>query len=228
LGFSRISELRDLLASIPKGVITCAQRLILHTINSYTNDDDPDGACWIGYEQLAKEIGKTPRGVFDDIKQLRALGLVERRVKYARLGSRQKYFICWERLYELASVNSTSHLLLGSMYSTDLEGELERKGVRTPLPTNRNYKNNKQINNLSLIENIKSLMPYTKRAKFKDDLTVDQLISVYLSKKGEREALIERFKGVTWNEIQTPQRFIESELRKAIEALEGGGSPDLS
>lgn len=223
MGFSKISELRDLLAKIPTRVITSAQRLILHTINSYTDDNDPEGACWIGYEQMAKEIGKSPRGLFDDLKGLKALGLVKTQVKFARQGKRQKYVLNWERLRDLASVNSDSYLKLPSMYSTDLEGELSRKGVGTQLPTYRNNKNNKQIKNHLLISKILKMMSYSKRVKV-GQLTIDQLISVYLEKGGNENGLIGLFEAVKWDEINYPQRFIESALKEAIDALKSDSS----
>jgi hypothetical protein len=223
MGFSKISELRDLLAKIPTRVITSAQRLILHTINSYTDDNDPEGACWIGYERMAQEIGKSPRAVFDDLKQLRALGLIIRRVPFARVMSRQKYAINWERLRALASVNSDSYLKLDSMYSTDLEGELSCKGVGTQLPTYRDNKNNKQIKNHLLISKILKMMSYSKRVKV-GQLTIDQLISIYLKEGGNENGLIGLFEAVKWDEINYPQLFIESELRKAINVLK----PDSS
>lgn len=224
MGFSKISELRDLLAKIPTRVITSAQRLILHTINSYTDDNDPEGACWIGYERMAQEIGKSPRAVFDDLKQLRALGLIIRRVPFARVMSRQKYAINWERLRALASVNSDSYLKLGSMYLTDLEGELSRKGVGTQLPTYKDNKDNKQLKNHLLISKILKKINYSKRVKVKDLITLDQLISVYLEKGGNENGLIGLFEAVKWDEINYPQRFIESALREAIDALK----PDSS
>lgn len=224
MGFSKISELRDLLAKIPTRVITSAQRLILHTINSYTDDNDPEGACWIGYERMAQEIGKSPRAVFDDLKQLRALGLIIRRVPFARVMSRQKYAINWERLIALASVNSDSYLKLGSMYSTDLEGELSRKGVGTQLPTYKDNKDNKNvIKNHLLISKILKMMNYSKRVKV-GVISVDQLMSVYLEKGGNENGLIGLFEAVKWDEINYPQRFIESALREAIDALK----PDSS
>jgi hypothetical protein len=224
MGFSKISELRDLLAKIPTRVITSAQRLILHTINSYTDDNDPEGACWIGYEQMAKEIGKSPRGLFDDLKGLKALGLVKTQVKFARQGKRQKYVLNWERLRDLASVNSDSYLKLDSMYLTDLVGELSRKGVGTQLPTYRNNKNNKQIKNHLLISKILKMMSYSKRVKVGDVITIDQLISVYLEKGGNENGLRGLFEAVKWDEINYPQRFIESALKEAIDALK----PDSS
>lgn len=224
MGFSKISELRDLLAKIPTRVITSAQRLILHTINSYTDDNDPEGACWIGYERMAQEIGKSPRAVFDDLKQLRALGLIIRRVPFARVMSRQKYAINWERLRDLASVNSDSYLKLESMYLTDLEGELLSKGVGTQLPTYRHNKDNKQIKNHLLISKIQKMMTYSKKVKIKDVITIDQLISIYLKEGGNENGLIRLFEPVKWDEIHSPQRFIESELKKAIDALK----PDSS
>jgi hypothetical protein len=224
MGFSKISELRDLLASIPPGVITSAQRLILHTINGYTDDNDPEGACWIGYDRMTKEIGKSPRGLFDDLKGLKALGLVKTQFKFSRQGKRQKYALKWERLRDLASVNSDSYLKLPSMYSTDLEGELSRKGVGTQLPTYRDNKNNKQLENRLLISKIQKMMSYPKQVKVRDVITIDQLISVYLKVGGNENGLIGLFEAVKWDEINYPQLFIESELRKAINVLK----PDSS
>lgn len=224
MGFSKISELRDLLASIPPGVITSAQRLILHIINSYTDDNDSEGACWIGVDRMTKEMGKSPRGLFKDLQHLRALGLVTTQVKFAREGKRQKYALNWKRLRALASVNSDSYLKLDSMYLTDLEGELSRKGVGTQLPTYKDNKDNKQLKNRLLISKIQEMMNYSRRVKVKDLITLDQLISVYLEKGGNENGLIGLFEAVKWDEINYPQRFIESALREAIDALK----PDSS
>ncbi len=224
MGFSKISELRDLLASIPPGVITSAQRLILHIINSYTDDNDSEGACWIGVDRMTKEAGKSPRGLFKDLQHLRALGLVTTQVKFAREGKRQKYALNWKRLRALASVNSDSYLKLDSMYLTDLEGELSRKGVRTQLPTYKDNKDNKNvIKNHLLISKILKMMNYSKRVKV-GVISVDQLMSVYLEKGGNENGLIGLFEAVKWDEINYPQRFIESALREAIDALK----PDSS
>lgn len=224
MGFSKISELRDLLASIPPGVITSAQRLILHIINSYTDDNDSEGACWIGVDRMTKEMGKSPRGLFKDLQHLRALGLVTTQVKFAREGKRQKYALNWKRLRALASVNSDSYLKLDSMYLTDLEGELSRKGVGTQLPTYKDNKDNKNvIKNHLLSSKILKMIKYPKRVKV-GVIVVDQLISVYLEKGGNENGLIGLFEAVKWDEINYPQRFIESALREAIDALK----PDSS
>lgn len=221
MGYSKISELRELLSLIPLKVITSAQRFILHTINSYQDDNDPKGACWIGYERMSREIGKSPRGVFADLKKLKAMGLVGTRVKHSRVGFRQQYFVIWDRLREIGSVNSDSYLKLSSMYQTDLEGELTGAGVGTPLPTYKQDKDNKQLNNFFFIEEIRKLMPYTQRVNIKDRFSIDTLLSIYLTSGGSKEKLLERFREVKWREVSYPQRFLESELNEAIKALKG-------
>jgi hypothetical protein len=110
------------------------------------------------------------------------------------------------------------------MYSTDLEGELSRKGVGTQLPTYRDNKNNKQIKNHLLISKILKMMSYSKRVKVGDVITIDQLISIYLKEGGNENGLIGLFEAVKWDEINYPQRFIESALKEAIDALK----PDSS
>jgi hypothetical protein len=144
MGFDKTSRLRDLLASLPPGVITPTQRLTLQTINSYTDDNNPNGACWVGHERLAKEIGVKSRALMKILHELgdgtivdkdrrricnrackRHLGLIKRHLKKVRVGVRQNYSVRWQALEQLSSMYQSAHLQLESMYSSELECELE-------------------------------------------------------------------------------------------------------
>lgn len=229
MGFSETSRLRDLLASLPTGVITPTQRLTLHTINSYTDDAKFNGACWIGHERLAREIGVKSRALMKLLHELgdgtiyekgrsrpcnrgckRHLGLIKRHVKTVRVGTRQNYSIIWEALEQLSSMYQSAHLQLERMHSSYSEGALQAQGVSTPVHTYKHNKENKNLEFDLFIKEIKKAIPYSKSAKVKDWDLINQLLNEYFSKGGLKVFALERLNEVDWQKITNPKGFLEN------------------
>lgn len=231
MGFSKIDRLRDLLASLPPGVITPTQRYGLTTINSYTDDAKFNGACWIGHERLAREIGVKTRGLMKLLHELgdgtiyekgrsrpcnrgckRHLGVIKRHVKKVRVGTRQNYSINWEALEQLSSMYQSTHLQLERMYSGDYEGVLQAQGVSTPVHTYKHNKHNKNLENDLFIKEMRKAIPYGKDVKVKEWELIDQLLSEYFNKGGSKAYALERLGEVEWRKITNPRPFLEKKL----------------
>ena len=211
MGFNRLSDLRDRLASIPRKVITPTQRYALIIIESYTDDSKSNGACWIGHERLAQELGVNSRGLQKVLHELgdgtiyekerqrrcnkesckRHLGLIKRHVKKVRVGVRQNYSIMWDKLDEFTSMYHSTHLRLERMYSSDFEGELRWHKGRTPVHTYKHNKHNKNLTNDSVIKEMLELIPQDKKNKLGDLSRLDDLISEWRTLGGLSSHLVE-------------------------------------
>lgn len=229
MGFNKIPELSDLLASIPTGVITPTQRYALTIINRYSKDDDVNGVCFIGHERLAKELGLSISGLNKLLHELgdglflngdqlqrcrkkvckRHLGVIKRHVKKAHVGIRQNYSVNWATLRDLASLYQSTHLQLERMYSGDYEGVLRAQGVSTPVHTYKHNKHNKNLKNELFIKEMRKAIPYSKDVKVKEWELIDQFISEYFNKGGSESWLLERLNEVRWNDITNPRQFLE-------------------
>lgn len=226
MGFNKTGSLRDLLASLPPGVITPTQRYVLTTVNSYTDDTKFNGACWIGHERLAKEIGVKTRGLMKILHELgdgtiyekdrsrpcnqgckRHLGVIKRHVKKVRVGIRQNYSINWETLEQLSSMYQSTHLRLERMYSGDYEGVLQGQGVGTEVHTDKHNKHNKNLENDLFIK--KMIIPYSKKAKVKNWKLIDDLLTDYFLRGGSESWALERLNEVRWDDITNPRLFLE-------------------
>lgn len=244
MGFDKTSRLRDLLASLPPGVITPTQRLTLQTINSYTDDTKSNGACWVGHERLAKEIGVKSRALMKILHELgdgtifekdrmrtcnrtckRHLGLVNRHVKKVRVGTRQNYSIKWQALEQLSSMYQSTHLQLDRMYSSDLEGELEWRGVSTPVHTYKHNKQNKNLTNDYVIKDFLELIPEAQHKKLGDLKRIDELISEYRTIGGLASHLVEIVNLTDWEQIRSPRNYLIDKLEKEIEGFVSTPTP---
>lgn len=217
MGFSKISELRDLLVAIPPGVLTPTQRFALMVINSYTKDGDPEGACWIGQETFSRMLGITPRGLGYVLRSLREKGLIRRHVKKARIGQQQSYSIKWQTLRRLASMNSSSPSDSESMNLDVLEGELQTFDEGTQVPPYRDNKHNRNLSNDYYLKQILEQIPRDKRGKVSNLSTLDDLISKYASKGGRRQYLVELAGLTDYGRINSPGRFLESKFSEEVE-----------
>lgn len=88
MSFDEISEFRKCLSDISKndpGLINAGQRNLLWVIISY-----PDG-CFIGFEELALQVGLSTDTINGYLRALTKLGFIDREQSYARKGVRQCY-----------------------------------------------------------------------------------------------------------------------------------------
>jgi hypothetical protein len=88
MSFDEISEFRKCLSDLSKndpGLINAGQRNLLWVIISY-----PDG-CFIGFEELALQVGLSTNTINGYLRALTKLGFIDREQSYARKGVRQCY-----------------------------------------------------------------------------------------------------------------------------------------
>ena len=88
MSFDEISEFRKCLSDLSKnnpGLINAGQRNLLWVIISY-----PDG-CFIGFEELALQVGLSTDTINGYLRALTKLGFIDREQSYARKGVRQCY-----------------------------------------------------------------------------------------------------------------------------------------
>ena len=88
MSFDEISEFRKCLSDLSKNepkLINAGQRNLLWVIVSY-----PDG-CFIGYEELALQVGLETDTINGYLRALTKLGFIDREQSYARKGRRQCY-----------------------------------------------------------------------------------------------------------------------------------------
>lgn len=69
MGYSEIARLRHLFARDTDGLLNQTQRLIVLTINSYENPDDPRG-CFQDHAILCAEVGVQPRAWYENLHHL--------------------------------------------------------------------------------------------------------------------------------------------------------------
>lgn len=238
MGFRKIEELRTILSMIPPEVLNPTQRLVIATINSYSNDDDPDGACWIGHERLSQEVGVGTRGLMKNLHFLGDgstisvrgqkrpctqhpeevhLNVIRRHVQKVRVGQRQSYSIKWHKLRSLASVNSGSPSHSESMNSDDLECELQTIDVGTQVHTYRDNKHNKNLSNDFYLEQILEQIPRDKRGEVSNLPRLDELFSKYKSKGGLPQVLVDVVSQTEWSRINSPNRYLEAKLCDEVE-----------
>ena len=232
MGFNKIPELSDLLASIPTGVITPTQRYALTIINRYSKDDDIIGVCFIGHERLSKELGLSVSGLNKLLHELgdgtyvnkdrvlrcqkkgckRHLGVIKRHLKKAHVGLRQNFSVNWQKLRELSSLHHSTHLQLERMYLSDREGVLQAHRASTPVHTYKHNKHNKNLDNELFIKEMRKAIPYGKDVKVKEWELIDQLLSEYFNKGGWKSYALERLGEVEWRKITNPRLFLEKKL----------------
>lgn len=235
MGFSKIDELSDLLASIPSKVLTPTQRFTLHTINRYTKDDDKKGACWVGHHRLQQELGIGKDALNKLLHELgdgsvyrdqqkrpcnrnckRHLNLVGKRVRKARIGTRQAYFVNWESLRELSSLYHSTHLELERLYPGSDKCLPEYRREVTQVNAYKHNKHNKHLLNESVIEDFLKLIPLDKQEKLGDLTQIDELISEYLALGGLRSHLVEVVNLTAWDQIRSPRNYLLDKLGKEI------------
>lgn len=152
MSFNEIAEFRELLSRISKerpGLINAGTRNLLWVIISY-----PDG-CFIGYKELADQVGLTPDTVDKYLRRASNLKLILREQSYARRGVRQCYRVSLPGLRALVRVSPVPPIeqdnpLQGVTES--LQGVTESLNGCHQLPTykeERNYKEERVSNNLS-------------------------------------------------------------------------------
>ncbi len=152
MSFNEIAEFRELLSRISKerpGLINAGTRNLLWVIISY-----PDG-CFIGYKELADQVGLTPDTVDKYLRRASNLKLILREQSYARRGIRQCYRVSLPGLRALVRVSPVPPIeqdnpLQGVTES--LQGVTESPNGCHQLPTykeERNYKEERVSNNLS-------------------------------------------------------------------------------
>lgn len=231
MGFNKISELREILTHVPRGVLKPTERLILHTINSYSDDTASPSLCYIGYQRLSGEVGISHRAVQDNLHRLgngkfnrkpclkpgcEHLNIVQRHVQFARKGSQQNYSINWPALRALSSVNPASHLDATSVNPSDVECEDFDTIVGTVLPTNRDHRSNKQSLNDGYLTLIERLVPTNKR-RLLNRKVLSVLLDEWGAKNLPRSSLVEKLEHVRdWSNIKHPQAFIEKTFREWI------------
>lgn len=233
MGFNKISELREILAHVPRGVLKPTERLILYTINSYAQDTASPSLCYIGYQRLSDEVGISHRAVQDNLHRLgngkfnrksclkpgcEHLNIVQRHVRFARKGSQQNYSINWTALWALSSVNPASHLDATSVNPSDVECEDFDTIVGTVLPTNRDHRFNKQSLNDQYLNLIERLVPTNKR-RLLNRKVLSVLLDEWGAKNLPRSSLVEKLEHEVrdWSKIQHPQRFVEKKFREWID-----------
>lgn len=216
---------------IPPEVLNPTQRLVIVTINSYSNDDDPDGACWIGHERLSQEVGVGTRGL---MKSLHFLGdglrctkhpkevhlnVIRRHVRKVRVGQRQSYSIKWHNLRSLASVNSGSPSDSESMNSDDLECERQTIDVGTQVHTYRDNIHNRNLSNDYYLKQIIELIPRDKKRKLGDFDKLDDLFTQYRQKGGMGQHLVNVFMMTQWDQIHSPAQYLVSKVKSEIDSF---------
>lgn len=237
MGYRKIEELRTLLSMIPPEVLNPTQRLVIVTINSYSNDDDPDGACWIGHERLSQEVGVGSRALMKNFHFLGDglrctkhpkevhLNVIRRHVQKVRVGQRQSYSIKWDNLRSLASVNSGSPSDSESMNSDDLECELQTIDVGTQVHTYRDNKQNKNLSNDYYLKQILEQIPSDKRGKVSNLPRLDELFSKFKSKGGLPQVLVDIVGQTEWSRINSPNSYLESKLCQEVEKFSPTPTP---
>lgn len=241
MGFNKISELREILAHVPRGVLKPTERLILHTINSYSDDTASPSLCYIGYQRLSGEVGISHRAVQDNLHRLgngkfhrkpclklgcEHLNIVQRHVRFARKGSQQNYSINWTALRALSSVNPASHLDATSVHTSDVECEDIDTIVGTVLPTNRDHKFNRQTLNDNYLHDIERLV-LTDRRRLLNRKVLSDLLDEWGAKSLPRSSLVEKLEHEVrdWSKIQHPQRFVEKKFREWIDEYKPTPTP---
>lgn len=238
MGFSKIRELSDLLAVIPSKVLTPTQRLTLHIINGYTKDEDKKGACWVGHYRLQQEIGVRKDALNKLLHELgdgyvyrdqqrrpcnrnckRHLNLVGKRIRKARIGTRQAYFVNWDSLRELSSLYHSEHLQLERLYPGSDKGLPEYPIEVTGVNSYKHNKDNKHLVNESVIEEFLKLIPKDKQEKLGDLTRVDELISEYRTLGGLSSHLVEVVNFTAWDQIRSPRHYLIDKLEKEIDSF---------
>jgi hypothetical protein len=231
MGFDQIPELRLLLQGIPTGVLTPTQRYTLMIINSYCDDDDPRGSCWIGHENLSKQLGVSIRGLnvalhklgggYDCKKHPREfhLDLIQRHVRNVRVGTRQNYSIKWDNLRSLSSMYSGSPSKSESMNSHDLEHELASTRARTEVHPYKHNKHNKHLQNDYYIKQIIEVIPNEKKKKLGSLENLDALITQYRVKGGIGQHLVDVLNMTQWDQIHSPAKYLVGKVKSEIESF---------
>lgn len=231
MGFERTPELRDLLETFPRGVLTPTQRHLLRIINEYSNDNDPKGACWIGHESLSGQLGISIRGLnlalhnlgggYDCKKHPREfhLDLIQRHVRNVRVGTRQNYSIKWDNLRSLSSMYSGSPSKSESMNSYDPEHELESTRARTEVHPYKHNKHNKHLQNDYYIKQIIEVIPNEKKKKLGSLNNLDALITQYRVKGGMGQHLVDVLNMTQWDQIHSPAQYLVGKVKSEIESF---------
>lgn len=149
MSFNEIAEFRELLSRISKerpGLINAGKRSLLWAIISQS------AGCFVGYEELADQVGLAPGTVKTYLRELTDLNLILREQTYARKGVRQCYHVSLQGLRDLVRVSPVTPIeqetpLLGVIES--LKGVTESVNGSNQLPTYRDLREHKEerVNN---------------------------------------------------------------------------------
>lgn len=109
MSFNEIAEFRELLSRVSKerpGLINAGKRSLLWAIISQS------AGCFVGYVELADQVGLSPGTVKTYLRKLTDLNLILREQTYARKGVRQCYRVSLEGLRELVRVSPVTPIEL--------------------------------------------------------------------------------------------------------------------